>query len=92
MPLTPVLQVIRRELADNFCHYCPQYDSLEACYDWARDTLRAHAGDKREYVYSRCATDHCRRAMVKGNGTDGIRLKLLHARTCNVQFSIFPAS
>jgi hypothetical protein len=29
------------------------YDSLDACYDWARDTLRAHAGDKREFVYSR---------------------------------------
>jgi hypothetical protein len=46
-------QVIRRELADNFCHYCPQYDSLAACYDWARDTLAAHAGDKREYLYTR---------------------------------------
>jgi hypothetical protein len=49
------IQVIRRELADNFCHYCPQYDSLAACYDWARDTLAAHAGDKREYLYTRCA-------------------------------------
>lgn len=49
------LQVIRRELSDNFCHYCPHYDSLEACYDWARDTLRAHANDKREYLYTRWA-------------------------------------
>jgi hypothetical protein len=35
-------------------HCCPgSYDSLDACYDWARQTLAAHAGDKREYVYTR---------------------------------------
>ncbi|KAF6253825.1 class II photolyase [Scenedesmus sp. NREL 46B-D3] len=46
--------VVRRELSDNYCHYCPDtYDSLDACYGWARDTLRAHAGDKREFVYTR---------------------------------------
>lgn len=45
--------VIRRELSDNYCHYVPNYDSLDAAYDWARDTLRAHAGDKREFVYTR---------------------------------------
>jgi deoxyribodipyrimidine photo-lyase len=49
----PPPQVIRRELADNFCHYCQSYDSLDACYDWARDTLRVHAADKREYLYTR---------------------------------------
>ncbi|KAI8472372.1 MAG: class II photolyase [Monoraphidium minutum] len=46
--------VVRRELADNYCHHLPDtYDTLDACYDWARETLRAHAGDKREFVYSR---------------------------------------
>lgn len=46
--------VVRRELADNYCHHCPDtYDSLDACYDWARETLRAHAGDKREFIYTR---------------------------------------
>jgi deoxyribodipyrimidine photo-lyase len=45
--------VIRRELADNYCHYVPNYDSLDAAYDWARDTLQAHAGDKREFLYTR---------------------------------------
>uniref|UniRef100_A0A383VG34 Deoxyribodipyrimidine photo-lyase n=1 Tax=Tetradesmus obliquus TaxID=3088 RepID=A0A383VG34_TETOB len=46
--------VIRRELSDNYCHHCPDtYDSLDACYDWARQTLRDHAGDKREFVYTR---------------------------------------
>lgn len=52
--LCRLLQVVRRELADNFCHYCPDsYDSLDACYDWAKQTLQAHAGDKREHIYTR---------------------------------------
>ena len=42
-----------RELADNFCYYSPQYDTIEGQkYDWAKDTLRMHAGDKREYTYT----------------------------------------
>lgn len=45
--------VVRRELADNFCHYEPLYDSIEAGYGWARETLAAHAADKREYLYTR---------------------------------------
>lgn len=44
--------VVRRELADNFCNYNPKYDSLEGCYDWAKETLRIHDSDKREYIYS----------------------------------------
>jgi len=45
--------VVRRELADNFCYYSPQYDTIEGQkYDWAKDTLRMHAGDKREYTYT----------------------------------------
>ena len=45
--------VVRRELADNFCWYSPAYDSLEGQkYDWAKDTLRAHASDPREKVYT----------------------------------------
>jgi deoxyribodipyrimidine photo-lyase len=44
--------VVRRELADNFCWYSPKYDSLEGQkYDWAKDTLRLHASDKRDKVY-----------------------------------------
>ncbi|GBF93049.1 CPD photolyase [Raphidocelis subcapitata] len=46
--------VVRRELADNYCHHCPDtYDSLDACYEWARETLRTHARDKREHLYTR---------------------------------------
>ena len=34
--------VVRRELADNFCFYNPNYDSIEGAYDWARKTLNDH--------------------------------------------------
>ena len=45
--------VIRRELADNFVYYTlDKYDSLEAAYDWAKDTLDDHKTDDREYIYS----------------------------------------
>lgn len=44
--------IVRRELADNFCYYQPNYDKLEGAYDWARKTLADHAKDKRPSVYS----------------------------------------
>ncbi|OVA07673.1 DNA photolyase [Macleaya cordata] len=45
--------IVRRELADNFCYYQPQYDSLQGAWEWARKTLMDHAADKREHVYTR---------------------------------------
>lgn len=45
--------MIRRELADNFCFYNENYDSVEGANDWAKKTLKDHAKDKREYVYTR---------------------------------------
>ncbi|EEC66611.1 hypothetical protein OsI_32845 [Oryza sativa Indica Group] len=45
--------VVRRELADNFCYYQPQYDSLSGAWEWARKTLMDHAADKREHIYTR---------------------------------------
>jgi deoxyribodipyrimidine photo-lyase len=45
--------IVRKELADNFCYYNENYDSFEGFPDWARKTLDAHRGDKREYRYSR---------------------------------------
>ena len=36
-----------RELAINFVHFNPVYDSLECAPDWAHKTLAAHAGDPR---------------------------------------------
>ena len=44
--------VVRRELAENFCYYNQHYDSVEGAPAWAQETLRLHAGDKREAVYS----------------------------------------
>ena len=40
--------------ADNYCFYVENYDSLDAAYDWAKETLQAHSKDKREFVYTRC--------------------------------------
>jgi deoxyribodipyrimidine photo-lyase len=45
--------VVRRELADNFCEYAPNYDRLECAAQWAQDTLNVHRGDKRDPLYSR---------------------------------------
>ncbi len=44
--------IVRRELSENFCFHCPEYDSVESFPDWARKTLEDHRGDPREYLYS----------------------------------------
>jgi deoxyribodipyrimidine photo-lyase len=44
--------IVRRELAVNFVHYNQHYDSIECLPEWCRKTLREHAGDSREYVYT----------------------------------------
>ena len=44
--------IIRRELAINFVHYNPDYDSFLGLTQWAKKTLAAHAVDQRSYVYS----------------------------------------
>ncbi len=41
-----------RELGYNFCHHRPDHGSYSALADWARETLAAHAGDERPYLYS----------------------------------------
>ncbi|KAF4659679.1 hypothetical protein FOL46_006509 [Perkinsus olseni] len=43
---------VRRELADNFCHYNKNYDNFEGFHNWARKTLEDHENDKRKYIYS----------------------------------------
>lgn len=45
--------LVRRELACNFVHYNPAYDSYEALPGWALDTLARHAHDERPYLYTR---------------------------------------
>lgn len=44
--------VIRRELAENFCHYEPNYDNHLGAPDWGKKTLNKHESDDRLYVYS----------------------------------------
>jgi deoxyribodipyrimidine photo-lyase len=44
--------IVRKELADNFCQYNPQYDSFEGFPVWAQETLAKHEKDPREYIYS----------------------------------------
>ena len=45
--------LVRRELAVNFAHYCPDYDSFDALPAWAKRTLERHRADTRQVVYSR---------------------------------------
>jgi deoxyribodipyrimidine photo-lyase len=44
--------IVRKELSDNFCYYNPRYDQLDGIPAWARNTLRDHGPDKREFIYS----------------------------------------
>lgn len=44
--------IIRRELADNFCLYEPNYDKIQGFHPWAQKTLQEHAVDSRAYIYS----------------------------------------
>jgi deoxyribodipyrimidine photo-lyase len=44
--------VVRRELSMNFVHYNDDYDTFDALPQWAKDTLKAHQKDRREYVYN----------------------------------------
>ena len=41
-----------RELAVNFVKYTPHYDSVECAENWAKQTIKEHAKDEREYLYS----------------------------------------
>lgn len=45
--------IVRRELAENFCYYNPNYDSFDGFPDWAKKTHTKHAKDKREFIYSK---------------------------------------
>ncbi len=44
--------IVRRELADNFCLYNPDYDSYTCFPAWAQATLKKHKDDPKEHVYS----------------------------------------
>lgn len=45
--------IVRRELSFNLTTFNPAYDRYDGMPAWARATLEEHAGDRREYLYSR---------------------------------------
>lgn len=44
--------IIRRELAENYCWYNPNYDNPKGFPDWAKITLEKHQSDPRQYHYT----------------------------------------
>ncbi|ADO70012.1 deoxyribodipyrimidine photo-lyase [Stigmatella aurantiaca] len=52
--------IVRRELAQNFAEYTPQYDDYTSLPAWARKTLAAHAGDKRPFHYTKAQLEQAR--------------------------------
>jgi deoxyribodipyrimidine photo-lyase len=44
--------IVRRELAANYCEFTENYDSYDALPGWAKQTLKDHAKDKREHIYT----------------------------------------
>lgn len=50
---------MRCELAFNFARFAPRLDSLAVLPAWARETMRRHRRDRREFVYTR---EHLERA------------------------------
>lgn len=44
--------IVRRELAENYCFYNPDYKSFAGFPDWAKKTLDDHRQDVREFNYS----------------------------------------
>lgn len=44
--------IVRKELADNYCYYQSNYDSINAAPKWARSSLDMHLNDPREHVYT----------------------------------------
>jgi deoxyribodipyrimidine photo-lyase len=44
--------IVRRELACNFTHFTPNYDSYACLPNWAQQSLAEHCRDRHEHVYS----------------------------------------
>lgn len=44
--------IIRKEIADNFCFYNPDYDSFEGLQNWAKNSLNEERNSPREYIYN----------------------------------------
>lgn len=44
--------IVRRELSDNFCYHCQDYDQLRSLPRWGLRTLMEHRRDPRPYRYT----------------------------------------
>ena len=44
--------MVRRELAENYVHYCENYDNFNGAWPWAQTSLNAHRFDPRPYLYT----------------------------------------
>jgi deoxyribodipyrimidine photo-lyase len=44
--------IVRKELSDNFCFYCEDYENVKCFHPWARQTINKHQKDNREFLYS----------------------------------------
>jgi deoxyribodipyrimidine photo-lyase len=42
--------IVRKELSDNFCFYCEDYDNVKCFHPWARQTINKHQKDNREFL------------------------------------------
>eukprot|EP00850_Spirogloea_muscicola_P013166 SM000088S23707 [mRNA] locus=s88:196256:200401:+ [translate_table: standard] len=67
--------VVRRELADNYCYYQPEYDNLGGAWEWAQASLAKHAQDKREFLYTR---DELEQAKTYDDLWNAAQLEMVH--------------
>ena len=44
--------MVRRELAENYVHYCDNYDNFKGAWPWAQTSLNSHRDDPRPYLYT----------------------------------------
>ena len=44
--------IVRRELSDNYCYFCPNYDNNNGFHEWATKSLQEHSKDEREHTYT----------------------------------------
>lgn len=67
--------IVRRELAFNFARFGPKPTDLGALPNWARETLRKHASDKRDPIYTRDQFERAETHDELWNATQGEMLR-----------------
>jgi len=51
--------IVRKELSDNFCFYNKDYTSIKGAPVWAQASLKSHANDPREHLYTQEQLEAC---------------------------------